>query len=369
MTDVKINNAIYNENTIQPIVFEMLSSMGENKIHSGMNVLIKPNFLAPAGPEKAVTTHPLIVRAAAEFALDKGARVQISDSPAMGSFNRLLKIGGYIDALKDLDVDIRPFESSVKVDIGEPFGAIDMAKDAVDADMILNLAKLKTHAQMMLTLGVKNMFGCIVGLKKPEWHMKAGVDKEMFARLLVRVFEAVKPSYTIVDGILAMEGQGPGKAGTPRDLGLMVGGVDAHAVDKVICTILGTDPQALHTHRQAVELNIYDEKITIKGDLHMVYDYRFPDLGELTMGPKVFSRMVRKHIIQKPVSDNKACKLCGECWKICPATAISHNIKGIGFDYDACIRCYCCLEVCPHGVIKARKPLAGKVLSWLKSSF
>jgi uncharacterized protein (DUF362 family)/Pyruvate/2-oxoacid:ferredoxin oxidoreductase delta subunit len=365
MPTVHIRKAVYVDRVIRPLVFEMLECNEAPAIDAGARVLIKPNFLAPAAPEKAVTTHPLIVRAAAEFALAKGARVQISDSPAMGSFSKLLKKGGYEEALKDLDVTVKPFEETIAVDVGEPFGGIDVAKDAMHADVVINLAKLKTHTQMMLTLGVKNLFGCIVGLKKPEWHMRTGVDRHMFGRLIVNIYEAVGPAYTIMDGILAMEGQGPGKSGTPRELGLLMGGINAHAVDHVVCLQVGLDPDALETQRNARALGVYDGGVHINGDLNILDDFQFPELGSLTIGPERLGRFMRRFVIQRPVADNKACKLCGECWKYCPAKAIDYTDRGISFNTDTCIRCYCCLEVCPHAAIRAKKPLAGRVLTWL----
>jgi len=367
MSTVFIRNAAYDEKRLRPIVSEMLNSVEAPAIKAGTRVLIKPNFLAPAVPEKALTTHPLIVRAVAEVALEKGARVQISDSPAMGSFTKLMKKGGYEEELKDLELAARPFEKTVSVDVGEPFGSIAVAKDALEADVVLNLAKLKTHTQMMLTLGVKNLFGCIVGLQKPEWHMRTGVDRRLFGRLIVSLFEAVKPAYTILDGILAMEGQGPGKSGSPRELGLLLGGQSAHAVDHVACLITGLDPEALETQRNAREMGVYDGCVHINGDLNILDDFQFPELGSLTMGPDYLGRLMRKYVIQQPVADNKTCKLCGECWKYCPAEAISYTDRGISFNTDTCIRCYCCLEVCPHAAIRAKKPLAGKVVDWFRS--
>jgi uncharacterized protein (DUF362 family)/Pyruvate/2-oxoacid:ferredoxin oxidoreductase delta subunit len=365
MSTVFIRQAEYDYQAIRPIVFEMLASDEAPVIGAGARVLIKPNFLAPATPEKALTTHPLIVRAAAEFALERDARVQISDSPALGSFSKLLKKGGYADVLNGLDISVKPFSETVTVDAGEPFGRIAVAEDAMAADVVINLAKLKTHTQMMLTLGVKNLFGCIVGLEKPRWHMRTGVDRQMFGRLIVSIFEAIGPAYTIVDGILAMEGQGPGKSGTPRKLGLIVGGRNAHAVDHVICLQVGLDPDALETQRSARAMGVYDGSVHINGDLNILNDFQFPELGSLTMGPDYLGRFMRKYVIQQPVADNKACKLCGECWKYCPAEAISYTDRGISFNTDACIRCYCCLEVCPHAAIRAKKPLAGRLVAWM----
>ena len=269
--------------------------------------------------------------------------------------------------MKGLDVTAKPFEETVAVDVGEPFGSIDVAKDAMDADVVINLAKLKTHAMMMLTLGVKNLFGCIVGIQKPEWHLRTGVDRHMFGRLIVNIYEAVGPAYTILDGILAMEGQGPGRSGTPRHLGVMLAGKDAHAVDHVACLLTGMNPENLETQRNAREMGVYKGDVHINGDLNILDDFQFPELGSLAMEPEYIGRFMRRFVIQQPVANNKACKLCGECWKYCPTQAISHTDRGISFDTDTCIRCYCCLEVCPHAAIRAKKPLAGKVIDWFRN--
>ncbi len=135
----------------------------------------------------------------------------ISDSPAMGSFDRILKESGIREALKGLDVECREFKRSVVVDVGPPFNKIEIAEDAMNADIVLNLPKLKTHTQMLLTLGVKNFFGCIVGLRKPEWHFRTGVDREMFARLLVRIYTAIGQSVTLLDGSPGHGGTGSGQ--------------------------------------------------------------------------------------------------------------------------------------------------------------
>lgn len=359
MTNVFIRKASYDTDVIRPIIREMLDSMGPDWIKPGMRVLVKPNMLMPAAPELAIVTHPLIVRTVAAYMLGRGALVQVSDSPPVGSFRKLIRESGYDDALKDLDVDLKPLDQSVKVDIGQPFGEIEIAQDAVEADVVVNLAKLKSHAMMYLTLGVKNIFGTIVGLRKPEWHMRAGVDRIMFAKLLVQIYQAVSPGFTIVDGITALEGQGPARSGKPKELGMLIGGANAHAVDTTICTLLGLDPDELLTYSTARNLDIFDGKVHVDGDIHIVDDYLFPKLNSLSLGSDSLNRFMRKYVIQKPVVDNDTCKLCGECWKICPAEVISHNTKGIQFDYEKCIRCYCCLEVCLHGAIEAKEPLLG----------
>ncbi len=364
MSEIYFKKAAYDYPVLKPIIFEMIDAMAGNRIQPKNRVLIKPNFLAPARPESAILTHPLVVRAAAEYVLEKGGRPLVADSPGIGSFERILKVGGFNAAFDKMSkhVEFKPFKETVKVNIGEPFGRIDIARRAVESDVVINLAKLKTHTQMLLTLGVKNLFGCIIGLKKPEWHMRSGVDRNMFARLLVQIYQAINPTLTLVDGILALEGQGPGSRGKPRHIGLLVGSRSGLSADRAICRMLGIEFDKLPTLHAAKELGILDEELKIIGDFKAVSNYKLPDLGPLTFGPKPLQKYMRKHLIQRPVAEPGLCKMCGECWKICPAGAITPYEKIIGFDYDRCIRCYCCIEVCPHGALQAIETLPGRLV-------
>ena len=359
MSKVYIRKAEYDYATLKPLVFELMDSIAGDRIKKGMRVVIKPNLLAAFRPDRAVVTHPLIVKAAAEYVISKGVRPQISDSPAVGSFEKILKESGIKDALKGMDVEYKEFKEFVSVDVGKPFGKIEIAKDAVNADILINLPKIKTHQHMLLTLGIKNLFGCIVGMRKPEWHMRAGVDKEMFATILVRIYQTLKPAINIYDGILGMEGQGPGKSGDPREIGVIVGSNDAPAADRVISGMLGVDPDLVLTNRIAVE-QVGDE-IIVDGEIPRIENFRLPEMTPIVFGPKVAHGFFRRHLVQRPECDKSECQLCGECWKYCPAEAITHDKKRIYFDYDKCIRCYCCVEVCPHAALKAVETLTGKV--------
>ena len=364
MSKVIFRKASYDYKQLKTIIFEMIDSIGLD-LSGRKKVIVKPNLLLPAKPEKAVLTHPFVVKAVSEYILSKGCTVRISDSPATGSFDKVIKEGGYKKVFDGLDVEFKEFTTSVKIDIGRPFGKIDIAKEVIDADVVINLAKLKTHAQMYLTLGVKNMFGCIVGLKKPNWHYRTGINREMFARLLVQIYNAVKPSITLIDGISAMEGQGPGKSGRPRHLGVLVCSKNAVAADIAICTMLGINSDKLPTNKEAKKLGLADDGINICGDFNMISDYKFPELGKLSFGPKPVNKLMRKYILQRPVADNYLCRLCGECGKYCPAGAITQGRKKINFDYETCIRCYCCVEICPHGALVAKETFLGKAMRGL----
>ncbi|KPK30332.1 MAG: hypothetical protein AMK70_14445 [Nitrospira bacterium SG8_35_1] len=361
MSKVLIRKANYDYGELKPVVFEIMDSCIGEMISAGSRVIIKPNLLAAAPPDKAIVTHPMMVRAVAEYVIHRGARPRISDSPAVGKFEKILKESGIKDVLEDLDVEFREFKQSVTIDTGKPFRQLEVAEDVMKADVIINLPKLKTHTQMLLTLGVKNLFGCIVGMKKPEWHMRAGADRELFARLLVRIFRTVRPTVTVLDGILAMEGQGPGRAGVPKEVSVVMGSTDTVAVDMTVCRMLGLEADELMTTKIALEEEIADRNIELDGTLPSIGDFILPQMTSPMFGPVRFHRFIRKHLTQRPVCDDSLCKHCGECWKYCPAQAISHSRKKLHFDYDTCIRCYCCIEVCPHAALQARETVMGKV--------
>lgn len=340
----------------------MLEMFGGGSIKRGSVVLVKPNLLGPAAPEAAMVTHPHVVRAAVEYVLEKGAYPQVSDSPAMGSFEKVLEKSGIKDALRGYAVTFKEFRESAVVNVGEPFKKIEIASDAVNASFIINLPKLKSHTQMLLTLGVKNMYGCIVGLRKPEWHFRTGVNRFLFAKLLVQTCMVVNPAVTVLDGILAMEGQGPGRGGMPRSLGVLIGSDKPVSLDVAVCRMLGIDPYTLMTNRAALDMGLVDGGMELEGEVPSVRNFKFPEITPLVFGPKNMHGFMRRHLVQRPVCNETLCRRCGECWRYCPARAISLRGRRLSFDYDKCIRCYCCLEVCPHGALRAEEPQIGRVI-------
>lgn len=363
---VFFRSAAYRYSLLRQTVFELLEAVGCDRFSPGDRVLIKPNFLTPALPGQAVLTHPLVLRAVVEYVLDKGGRARVSDSPALASFERVLRVGGYKDALQGLEVVCKPFERTVGIDIGTPFGTLEIARAALESNGVINLAKLKTHTHMRLTLGVKNLFGTVVGMAKSQWHLRCGLDRDTFARLLVRVYEVVGPTATLVDAILAMEGQGPGKSGRPRSIGVLVAGRSAHSVDFAICRMLAFEPRQLPTLKAAMDLGVHDGSFDVDGKYPLVAGFDIPDLGPFRLGHERFDRFNRKYLMQKPMAMVQHCCECGQCREICPAGAIPANVKTTAIDYDRCIRCYCCVEICPHGAMEAVAPWPGRLFRRLK---
>ncbi len=350
---VLFRRSSYDYRVLRPVLFEIMDELGGRRIGRNASVLIKPNFLAPARPEEAILTHPHVIRVVAEYLLERGARPTVSDSPAVGSFKTVLTENGVLQALEGLDVKCQPFRECVRRDIGPPFGEIEMARDIFESDFVINLPKLKTHESLLMTLGVKNLFGCIVGLRKPDWHFRTGIDRDFFATLLVLVHNAVRPFMTILDGILALEGEGPGRPGIPRELGCLAASRNALALDAAVCRMIGLDPDSVYTCRAAARMGFSPVgPLDIDGEMPAVSGFKLPHIIPLVFGPKPLHGLIRKYLTRKPAVIESACILCGQCLQICPAKAVKKGNRAVTFDYETCIRCFCCMEVCPEGALK-----------------
>ena len=361
MFKVIVKESAYEPGQLNKDVCEMMAALDNGRLLPGMRVLIKPNLLTSAPAEKAITTHPLIVRAVAGYLLSKGCHPIVSDSPALGKFEKVIKECGLIDALSGLDVPCRELKESRRIRTESKFRNIEIAGEVLDADAVINLPKLKTHTQMGLTLAVKNLFGTIVGLRKPDWHIKIGNNREHFAELLATIYRAIKPAINIMDGILALEGDGPGSGGTPRHLGVLLASDDALSLDLAVCDMLDIDPMSIMTNKVADALGLA-KGYAVEGEIKKVAGFRFPATTDIVFGPSIAKKFIRHNLASRPSSAKDICKLCNECVKICPAKAIANDTKKLVFDYDKCIRCYCCLEICPHGAIKVNQPLLNKAL-------
>jgi uncharacterized protein (DUF362 family)/Pyruvate/2-oxoacid:ferredoxin oxidoreductase delta subunit len=361
MAQVFVRKAEYDDPGLKDMVQEILENVLSGMSLTLKNVIVKPNLLSAASPDRAITTHPKIVRYVCEYLLDNGARVTVSDSPGVGSFNKIIDVCGIKEELKGMPVTIREFIGIRSVKVNAPFHTIELAEEAIDADLIVNLPKLKTHSQMMLTLGVKNLFGCVVGMHKAQWHLRAGVDIDKFSHLFIEIYRALKPSVSIIDGILAMKGQGPGTRGTPSYLGVIMGSEDAMALDHTVAQMLGIDPLSVPINRIAMNEGFIDD-IEIDGSIPEIHNYAFPEMTDLLFGPKYLHRLMRKHLTRRPVEERNKCEMCHECISHCPVNAIDERRNHLRFDYDTCIRCYCCIELCPHGAMKSTQPFAGKLL-------
>lgn len=225
-------------------------------------ILLKPNLLKGAPPEKAVTTHPEVLRAVAAHLGDSASpprKLSMGDSPAWGSFAAAARQAGLAEACEELGVRPAPFREGVRRPNpeGVVYAHLTVAKEAAAADGIINLPKLKTHCQLYMTGAVKNLFGCVAGKRKAWWHFKAGSFEDYFPLMLVETARLLNPRLSVMDAVLAMEGQGPAQ-GAPRRAGLLMASPDPVALDRVACEVCGLAPQKLRT-LEAARMTGYGE--------------------------------------------------------------------------------------------------------------
>jgi uncharacterized protein (DUF362 family)/Pyruvate/2-oxoacid:ferredoxin oxidoreductase delta subunit len=337
-------------------------------------VMLKPNLLMSSAPDRAICTHPEIIRGVAMLAREAGAsQVEVTDSPGMGTAGRCARRLGLGDGelltVRDAGegVDVAP--------AGAAFHRVRLIRHLLDADLVVNLPKAKTHGQMVMTAAVKNSFGAVVGMEKAQWHFRAGRSPEDFARLLVHIHALVAPRLSILDAVVGMEGNGP-SAGDPRLLGLLLASSDAHALDAVLARIWGLDSRRVFTLAVARDLRLLPsfDQIDVVGvpldDLSPHPPWRPARPAPLRGfgGPAWLSTFLERLMTLRPEIDRGTCIACGECAQVCAAHAIALNPDGaptgpaVTIDRDQCICCFCCQEMCPEGAIRVSAGLAARLL-------
>lgn len=230
-------------------------------VRPGDRVLLKPNLLTGARPQKECTTRPELVAVVAQLVKEAGGKPFLGDGPAFGSALGVAKANGYLPMLEALEIPVVEFQGARYQTVSETFDHLRLSKEAMNADVIINLPKVKSHVQLTLTLGVKNLFGCVPGKMKAWWHLEAGKDADRFGEMLVETARTIAPHLTIADGILGHEGNGPSN-GEPRLLGVLGASTDVFALDRAMVDLLGVDPQLMPTQRAAQRLGLHDSVLS-----------------------------------------------------------------------------------------------------------
>jgi len=247
--------------------FELLGGAGKF-IKRGDAVLLKPNFIAPRSHRYATQTHPAVILEVARILKDFGAKPFVGDSPAWSNVYTCARALRLEESLKKLSIPIRQLNKPRSCHIGRKNTKIGISTVALDADIIINLPKFKSHQQLVATFAVKNMFGCVSGKRKALWHFRRGKKAEDFCELLIDVYQYMKPALTIIDGIEVMDGQGPIR-GRTRPLGWLISGTDPFACETVCCKLVNIKPKDLPIIKTARQLGLgYSEieEIKILGD-------------------------------------------------------------------------------------------------------
>jgi len=356
----------YDQKQVNAAVDRVLEVFGgaEAILNGGKRVLVKPNLIMPRKPEDAATTHPAVIEAVCTAFIKAGAEVSIIDSTGGPHTKMILRLlygkTGMKTAAENsgAKLSFNTKSTTVLFPEGRVMQKFDLLSPILEADLVISVAKVKTHGFQSMTGCVKNLFGCIPGMGKPLLHRKYAKRKD-FAGMLVDICARIKPGFNILDGIYGMEGAGP-TAGTPKYMGAVIGGISPYAVDLAQCHLMGLRTDSVYTLHEAAARWFAPEDAE--------------SLDWIGENPEEFRTNFKPAVNHK--NDNvpkilENCTGCAECAKICPMkcieikerSAVNNRQAAINNRQAAinnrqavikekeCIRCYCCHEFCPAKAI------------------
>lgn len=337
----------------------------------GKSVMLKPNLLAWKRENDPTCVNGAVIVETAKLFLDAGAaKVSVLENPAIRDAGAILESMGVAGELKKLNVEYANFSDYRLCDLEERsvFKSAELAREYLDFDCVADLAKVKTHGMMTLTLAVKNLFGFISGSERLAWHLKVRKNFPLFADFLLDLYLNIAPQFNLLDGIVAMEGNGPG-SGTPVNCSFLAGCSDALALDAAAAPLLGVND--LLIVRRAEERNILPE-YEITGAIPALAPLKLPDPPSPVSQwglplPTGLRETMREKLLAKPALDKNKCVGCGICAKMCPPQSLKMKNGKPVFSLKECIRCCCCQEHCPQGAIEFRNNILLKGIERFRS--
>lgn len=363
----------YEPGAVDGAVREALAMIGglARVVAPGQRVLLKPNLLSAKPPDRAITTHPSVLVPIVEAVREAGGEPSIGDSPggAIRGIERVWRNTGMLELSERTGVPLVNFEASSSVELRGELRSYMIARPVVDADVIINVPKLKTHVLTAYTGCIKNMYGAMPGFGKARLHSLAPRPVP-FGRHVVDVYALVRPALHVMDAVVAMEGDGP-SGGRPRHVGAILAGTDGVAVDAVAAGMIGFREGRVPTIAQAESLGLGTaclSKIEIVGDDPASFDlagFELPRSRVMNFIPTFVVRALRPWIWAHPeMSKEWGCRgdACALCARSCPVGAIEMREAGPVADRKTCVECLCCHEVCPESAVRVR-------LSWLARRF
>ncbi len=371
----------YDEEQVYKAVKEGIALIGglECIVPKSDRILFKPNLLNKAAPDKAVTTHPSVFDAVIRLFKEQGYdNMFYGDSPGNPTNPEKIAEGcGIKQVGEKYGLKYGEFNKGKTVNFpeGRFVKQFEISEGALEADAIINVCKMKTHQLGRITGGVKNLLGCVYGLNKGMCHAKFP-DPESFGKMLVDLSRYLAPKLHIMDGIVAMEGNGP-FSGTQVNMNVLLISTDPVALDAVFCKLINLDPSLVPTIKYGEEFGLgkyRDEDLEILGaEVSDLIKADFDVSREAARAGKWQNlSVVRSLLLKKPVIMAEKCIKCGVCVDACPVEGKAMYFKDDKrqnpplYRYDKCIRCYCCQEMCPEKAITVKTPALGKLLIYKK---
>ena len=370
----------YNRAALRQALSEALGALSPgglaDYVHPGDRVALKVNMLMGKPPDRHITTHPELVAAVAEAVLAIGARPFIIDSPGGPYIPTALRLAyercGFAAIARELGIELNLDTSTATVNAssGLRLMAAELLRPAVEADVLINLPKLKTHGLTTLTCAVKNMFGLIPGMQKIEYHLRSP-DVDDFCGMLVDIANLSAPELSIVDAVIGMEGEGP-SGGSPRQVGLIIAGENMHAVDSYASRLIGLSPTDVPTLRLAQAAGMLPndpDRIRVLGTRLDPIAFVLPGARTRAVPltrllPASWADAAARKLRPLPYFSADTCTDCGICVASCPPKALRRegNAKTPSLSEGECIRCFCCQELCPEHAISVRRSWLGRLL-------
>jgi len=370
----------YENEAVKVALSEAIDKIGGlDWVESGMKIAIKANLVSFMAPEKAATTHPVLLCELVKMLVDKGAEVVIGDSPG-GIYNsvyvnKVYKATGMAETEKYGAKLNRNFnQNEAQNPEGTVLKKFTYTAYLDDADAIINFCKLKTHGMMGMSAAAKNIFGVIPGTLKPEYHFRFPRHDD-FARMMVDLDEYFKVKMCICDAVVGMEGNGP-TMGTPRKIGAILASESPHKMDLVCAKIIGLEKDDVPTLVAAAERGLIPETVdglNVYGNIDNFVIKDFKNIPVHTSiefkkdSTKFFGKMASlvtgSALRSRPKLKAAECVGCGVCRDICPAKAIKIEKNKATIDRKLCIRCFCCQEFCPKGAMKVKRTFIARLLN------
>ena len=365
----------YDEEKVYTLLKQGLYLVGgvEALIPKDAKILLKPNLLKRAEVEKAVITHPVVVGAFARILKENGyEQIVLADSCGHGTTQAVIRGTGMDTYLEKYQIPAIDYSEGIKVDYPQGIQAKEfiLPKELLEQNCVISLSKMKTHALERITGAVKNSYGFVYGFHKAKGHTQYP-SADSFARMLIDLNKCVAPKLYVVDGIVAMEGNGPG-SGDPVQMNVMLMSTDPVALDSVFSRLVYLKPEMVPTnyHGEKMGLGTWKEEeitlLTPDGEISMseaVKRYGNPqfNVDRTEVRKNIWTRMAGAlNIFQKkPYIENDKCVHCGICVQSCPVPGKAVDFrkgkdKPPVYDYKKCIRCFCCQEMCPKKAIKVK---------------
>lgn len=358
---------------------EVFNSIGGAElINPGDVVLLKPNLLSPHQPEKAITTHPVIVEVLIELLKEKDAIIKLGESSGIMLSGSSLTDDAFVaTGMKEVcdkhQVELINFDKTKvkETDKGELTGErFFLPQPLLEADFIISLPKLKTHNLTLFTGAIKNLYGCIPGFRKAEYH-KLYPNPVDFAELVVDLYQAIKPDLAIMDGVVGLEGDGPGSSGNSCKIGTVLGSRDLVALDAVAASYLGYKSNDIPITKIAKQKGYGQAELA---EIEVVGDYTtddreydLPSNVLMRILPSFLLRPLAARLMLAPEINQDKCIKCRRCLENCPKEVIVEKNDQLEIKQDECIKCLCCQELCPEDAVFVEETVLVKIINYFRN--